>query len=134
MAMTLKHDGKVGIGMQGTNGGVGAKLHIHDGDGTVPKFRIDDIGNDPDSFHIRTQSNVGEANSFKFWTKANGDMFARGNVYVGMLPPTTSLRNSKPAPRSRGSTRKATSPNWPRPPDCFLWWYWLSARPRIVSR
>jgi len=38
-----------------------------------------------------------------------------------MAPPTTSEANSKPAPRSSGSTRRCTSANCPAPPVCFLW-------------
>src|SRR5689334_12881126 len=29
--------------------------------------------------------------------------------------------NWKPVPRSPGTTFTFTSPNWPEPPDCFLW-------------
>ena len=51
----------------------------------------------------------------------------------GMTPPTMLLTNSYPAPRSFGSTRIATSPNWPAPPVCFLWRYRTSDLPAMVS-
>ena len=51
-----------------------------------------------------------------------------------MEPPKTSLENSNPPPRGRGSTRRWTSANWPAPPVCFLWRYIDSDLARIVSR
>ena len=52
---------------------------------------------------------------------------------VGMTPPLMWLMNSKPAPGSRGSIEMWQSPNWPRPPDCFLWRPCALAGLRIVS-
>ena len=50
-----------------------------------------------------------------------------GMNWPGMVPPKTSLTNSNPLPRSSGSMRRKTSPNWPAPPVCFLWRWWPSA-------
>ena len=57
-----------------------------------------------------------------------------GMNWLGMVPPLTASTNSKPPPRSSGSTRRYTSPNWPAPPVCFLWRWWPSALPAMVSR
>jgi hypothetical protein len=39
----------------------------------------------------------------------------------GITPPTILSTNSKPLPRGSASTSSQQSPNWPRPPDCFLY-------------
>ncbi len=49
----------------------------------------------------------------------------------GMTPPLISLTNSKSC--SQGSIVMWQSPNWPRPPVCFLWRPCAVAVPRIVS-
>ncbi len=49
-------------------------------------------------------------------------------------PPNTSLANSKPPPRCRGSILRWTSANCPAPPVCFLCRYIDSDFVRIVSR
>src|SRR2546422_5524054 len=51
----------------------------------------------------------------------------------GTAPPKMSSTNSKPPPRCIGSTRSHVSPYWPRPPVCFLYFPWPSARPFTVS-
>ena len=43
-----------------------------------------------------------------------------GTSDFGMAPPTTSDSNTYPSPGGRGSKRTLATPNWPRPPDCFL--------------
>ena len=57
-----------------------------------------------------------------------------GMNLVGIAPPTTALSKTKPPPRSRGSMRSEATPNWPWPPDCFLWRPSASPLPVIVSR
>ena len=48
--------------------------------------------------------------------------FSTEGIYsFGTLPPLISSKNWKPEPRSPGSTLILISPNWPEPPDCFLW-------------
>ena len=44
-----------------------------------------------------------------------------GMNWRGMAPPTIWSTNSKPPPRSSGSTRRKATPNWPWPPVCFLY-------------
>ena len=44
-----------------------------------------------------------------------------GMNWRGMAPPTIWSTNSKPSPRSSGSTRRTATPNWPWPPVCFLY-------------
>ncbi len=39
---------------------------------------------------------------------------------VGMTPPLIALTNSKPSASGSGSISMWQSPNWPRPPVCFL--------------
>ena len=51
----------------------------------------------------------------------------------GTAPPKMSSTNSKPPPRWSGSTLSHTSPYCPRPPVCFLYLPWTSARPLTVS-
>ncbi len=51
-----------------------------------------------------------------------------------IAPPTTSFSYTKPLPLGSGSTRRWTSPNWPAPPDCFLWRYCALAALVTVSR
>src|ERR1035437_1737399 len=51
---------------------------------------------------------------------------------VGMTPPLIAFTNSKPLPGSSGSISMWQSPNWPRPPVCFLWRPWALACLRIV--
>ena len=43
-----------------------------------------------------------------------------GMNWRGIAPPTIASTNSKPVPRSSGSTRRNATPNWPWPPVCFL--------------
>ena len=43
-----------------------------------------------------------------------------GMNWRGMAPPTILSTNSKPAPRSSGSTRRQATPNWPWPPRLLL--------------
>ena len=43
-----------------------------------------------------------------------------GMNWRGIAPPTTASANSKPAPRSRGSSRSHATPNWPWPPRLLL--------------
>ena len=52
----------------------------------------------------------------------------------GMTPPTILSTNSKPAPRSVGSTRSHATANCPWPPLCFFTLPSASAVPVIVSR
>ena len=48
--------------------------------------------------------------------------FSTDGIYSrGMLPPLTWSRKMMPEPRSPGVSDTLTSPNWPEPPDCFLW-------------
>src|SRR3954469_7268983 len=47
----------------------------------------------------------------------------------GMTPPLIALTNSK-SPPSSGSISMWQSPNWPRPPVCFLWRAWALGQPR----
>jgi hypothetical protein len=51
----------------------------------------------------------------------------------GITPPLIALTNSKPVPSASGSISMWQSPNWPRPPVCFLWRPWALAGLRIVS-
>ena len=52
----------------------------------------------------------------------------------GIAPPLIWLTNSNsPSPSSSGSISMWQSPNWPRPPDCFLWRPCAFAAARIVS-
>jgi hypothetical protein len=44
-----------------------------------------------------------------------------GMYSFGMLPPLISSLKVMPEPRSPGVTLTFTRPNWPVPPDCFLW-------------
>ena len=39
----------------------------------------------------------------------------------GTTPPVILSSNLKPEPRGSGLMSSTTSPNWPWPPDCFLW-------------
>ena len=48
-----------------------------------------------------------------FWTPG---MYSRGTE-----PPTILLANTKPEPRSPGSSTSLIRANWPAPPVCFLW-------------
>ena len=53
---------------------------------------------------------------------------------LGTEPPWIFSSNTKPEPRGRGFTSMITSPNWPWPPDCFLWRpFWVTGL-RIDSR
>ncbi len=61
--------------------------------------------------------------------------FSTAGMYCrGMAPPTTLSMKRNPAPRSRGSMRIDTTPNWPWPPVCFLYFPSASAPVVIVSR
>ena len=57
-----------------------------------------------------------------------------GMYWRGITPPTIASTNSKPAPRSVGSTRRNTIANCPCPPVCFLSLPSASAVLVIVSR
>jgi hypothetical protein len=45
-----------------------------------------------------------------------GDIFLRNVAALDLV-----LEELKPEPRSPGVTLTFTRPNWPVPPDCFLW-------------
>src|SRR3954454_175407 len=49
----------------------------------------------------------------------------------GITPPLIALTNSK-SPSASGSISMWQSPNWPRPPVCFLWRPWGLGGPRGV--
>ncbi len=57
-----------------------------------------------------------------------------GMYWRGITPPTIASTNSKPDPRSVGSTRSHAIANCPWPPVCFLSLPSASAVPVIVSR
>ena len=49
----------------------------------------------------------------------------RDMYWRGMAPPTILSTNSNPPPRGMGSISIQVSPNWPRPPVCFLYRPWI---------
>ena len=61
-------------------------------------------------------------------------LFDGGKKFLGTLPPKTSSAKIISSCSSCGSKRIQTSPNWPLPPDCFLWRPWASTLPLIFSR
>ncbi len=45
----------------------------------------------------------------------------RRDIFLGDVPPLMLSVKTNPEPRSPGVTMILISPNWPEPPDCFLW-------------
>ena len=52
---------------------------------------------------------------------------------VGITPPLISFDELEVLALGSGSISMWQSPNWPRPPLCFLWRPWALALARIVS-
>ena len=63
-----------------------------------------------------------EADQRAAWRPCSRMPFSIDGMYSrGMLPPLIASMKLMPWPRSPGVTLTLTSPNWPEPPDCFLW-------------
>ena len=73
------------------------------------------------SNRVTRTSTIGKPAMTPFSSWARDPFSTDGMKLRGTAPPTTLSTNSKPAPRSSGSTSMLTTAYWPWPPDCFTW-------------
>ena len=78
---------------------------------------------DPDVLHrVAGDGPVRASPGFTPFSMAGMNCFGTEPPNVVVLEDERSVASRRSsAPASTGSMRRKTSPNWPEPPDCFLW-------------